>query len=1080
LSQFKKFQIKLDDYFDAEDSKELAGLFVEVVARQFGEKIEKKESERDGWLTARLTEVTGLKPSGLNETFRKYRRKKVQTIEIAYGLYFLAKVDEDFSLVVPEIERVLFGEVDGQPLTMEEVIGLKLNKVLSASEIDHPVVSELDTHLFDYSHSDNSRKLLTNFTRTNPFENNELNIFEALHWRAKLTRLFGRDEEFENIRNFISSAIVGTPKFVILSGVGGSGKTRLASELAEAIGSNEGWNSGFLPRSYKRGEKIDVGQVGSCIFIDYPEERTDLICDLIKRVSDSEDCKIPVCLVLVTRETAEDWFERLNVTHLNNCLEVSLAKSQHFSAITSERLCTNALKELRELGLSFTPPRRDIIANWLVQSPSHRLPLFSIAACVHAALEPEMGFSLSSSDTLIALAKLERTRVRSYSARDLGDPHLLEKLLCFSLFVNDGLSREILANLNSDSLLLATKENELVNSLAKTPYWSEEDASLIRLEPDRAAAAFIYIVFDWNAKLIIEMPWLSALMDQEGQAFFPILDRLLFDISFVSENNSEQLANQIRDAIPDKEGRANLNYIMDFPKTSSIHLKPIQDVIFSKYNDVPASHFLGPFSIGFKAASLQAKLQLGLLDEVGELAENLINDTREEISKIEDQPLNDPSKYKDYANLTSGLNAASVGFSFAGKHELALQIAVEAVHFAEQIDHSIDPRLFVILASAYATIAQQYVKTDQFEKAYEYANKAIIAFTSVDISKNNNALQMYALVCLTGAKAKLKLGYKNKAKELLYDAKRTFKELSKNGSKGYEGFQCAVFENLINITSDEKQLSELSSVSDEFFEFIMNTPQKVLANEASKATWWMLCGASEYLNTGDSDTAIRLAKNAKQISERMNSTPIWLKAQIHLWLAYNLWVVEEAKEAEESFFLAMQQANDCEEIPDPVLTSIINASAEFLALIYTKSSAEASENYTDCILGFFDGLSEYNSDAFVSTKYAFYDKTETLSLSAEYWNIFMKLGEHHIAFRRRLSQEDFYKHHHEYCVSMNHFSAKLLSIEEYVLALKYSIRAREEFVVVYESDKSRFGEAMEDIIFNCRAIEEKIQKLLLE
>jgi hypothetical protein len=67
-------------------------------------------------------------------------------------------------------------------------------------------------------------------------------IFRMLTWHVRLTDVYGRAREMGLLRDWIGRA--GSPRVRIVSGPGGSGKTRLAAEFANRM-RRQSWTAGF-------------------------------------------------------------------------------------------------------------------------------------------------------------------------------------------------------------------------------------------------------------------------------------------------------------------------------------------------------------------------------------------------------------------------------------------------------------------------------------------------------------------------------------------------------------------------------------------------------------------------------------------------------------------------------------------------------------------------------------------------------------------------------------------------------------------------------------------------------------------
>lgn len=94
----------------------------------------------------------------------------------------------------------------------------------------------------------------------------------------------------------------------LLTGVGGTGKTRLALELCNRL-QTQGWQVGFLAND-DRIANIVSSLIGSkqqiCLVIDYAETRQSQLLELIKAFK-SKNLSVPIRILLLARDSGEWW-----------------------------------------------------------------------------------------------------------------------------------------------------------------------------------------------------------------------------------------------------------------------------------------------------------------------------------------------------------------------------------------------------------------------------------------------------------------------------------------------------------------------------------------------------------------------------------------------------------------------------------------------------------------------------------------------------------------------------------------------------------------------------------------------------
>lgn len=359
---------------------------------------------------------------------------------------------------------------------------------------------------------------------------------KALSWRYTLTDLIGRQADLDALVKW-AKASPGELSMRLLSGVGGSGKTRLASELVSRL-NEEGqkWNAGFLGKDNDGIAAFFTPMDGVLLVIDYPEERMGFVQALIDGLRDRSEAHVSVRVLLLSRLDETHW------RHASTALghRFSVQSTNATSALNVEdahALVSQAFSKL--VGMTNSEWRlSDHVRDWLELNEQHRLPLFATAAAVHAFLVPEDAFGLNGAEILEALAEIEIDRVRAYSKSvGLGD-YGLERLLALATFSQGGLSQSAIETLRNNGLPLDLHGQALIDALAKTPWWVAEDNAqdgvLERLSPDRIAVAFMALTL-LNAKISRLPEWLAFVMTPHGADVGAVVGRLLFDISLHGE-----------------------------------------------------------------------------------------------------------------------------------------------------------------------------------------------------------------------------------------------------------------------------------------------------------------------------------------------------------------------------------------------------------------------------------------------------------------------------------------------------------------------------------------------------------------
>jgi DNA polymerase III delta prime subunit len=403
-------------------------------------------------------------------------------------------------------------------------------------------------------------------------ENGVPKVYEAIHWKSRLSGIYGRDNERQKLLNWALDDC-RQAKVMLISGPGGSGKTRLASHIAEKLVYDHNWSGGFLPNRFDSNTVFfDGSGVGVIIVIDYPEERTNEVSAILQAAAEPQEYDKPIRIILASRENKDMWSNILNQPRLTRFDEISLAYNCYLSK--EDALCISE-DIAREYSLRLKRPINEIegIEEWLGRDPINCLALNVVAASVHAVLSPEDAYLLDNKDILFAIANFEIKRAQSYSKRNIGDQNTLKKLLALSLLTDHGLNKYTIFLLSKSGICRKLSADELLDAVTSTPYWkSNSDTNigqLMKLAPHKAAAAFFI------KALSIEDPspslpeWINIVLSQNNSGFLHIAGRMIYDVAQIQNEAGLQLEENCVLAAEVASLPQDLYYeVMTFPYTT--------------------------------------------------------------------------------------------------------------------------------------------------------------------------------------------------------------------------------------------------------------------------------------------------------------------------------------------------------------------------------------------------------------------------------------------------------------------------------------------------------------------------------
>ena len=382
-------------------------------------------------------------------------------------------------------------------------------------------------------------------------------FYKLLLWNKRYSPfLRGRGEELNMLVEWAEGEGL---QIAILSGVGGAGKSRLAAELAYKLVNERKFVAGTLKRGADNlPPKQPPGKLAKSLLaiVDYAEERLEHVKAALERFAnwgdDPERCVRVLLLVRTGQEKMlANMLRRLDLadalTHLDLPrlgvlpVEEALALAND---VRAKMVGNGSFKDVEEE--AFTEHCRQ----WLRQdeaSETNRLPLYVMAAALHALEKPDEGFTLSGRKLLKALALREFRRASTISEKlGLGE-YGVPRLVALATLVN-GLGTGAIYRLK-DTLLFEKLD---ADALKRTPWWDSEKGILAPLQPDRPAAAFVAEAlltgdgYDPDA-----LPqWLAAALMGREEDFCRRLPRISNDIiSYSIEDGIYNLSSSILEAV---------------------------------------------------------------------------------------------------------------------------------------------------------------------------------------------------------------------------------------------------------------------------------------------------------------------------------------------------------------------------------------------------------------------------------------------------------------------------------------------------------------------------------------------------
>lgn len=361
-------------------------------------------------------------------------------------------------------------------------------------------------------------------------------LFAALQWRYRMAPAFiGREPELQALLEWARGG-GNTLSVRLLSGGGGSGKTRLAAEAAKSLRAG-GWSAGFVPRTATTQTTQTIHSDGRGLFLilDYPEERMDVVNGLVQAIRDRPDdgLPFPIRILLVSRRSFQDWqdvaldlgprFGRQELAHLG-----PLSPQQALDLFHQTRQTFISVQ-----GTTAPAVQEDDALDWFARSEGNRAPLGVMAAALHQVLTGQGGFGLGAPELIAALADYELDRVRAVSQKSGLGKHGLPRLLALAALHPSGLTEDLCRALAAAGAAPLTGQT-LIDALTETPWWQwrvdTQPPQIPRPEPDRMASVFLAKVLLDGASDSAVPTWFGLVADPQGDDFGDLISRVGYDL----------------------------------------------------------------------------------------------------------------------------------------------------------------------------------------------------------------------------------------------------------------------------------------------------------------------------------------------------------------------------------------------------------------------------------------------------------------------------------------------------------------------------------------------------------------------
>ena len=347
-----------------------------------------------------------------------------------------------------------------------------------------------------------------------------------LSWDARLTELKGRDAEFQQLLSWAQDG--GGVRFRFLVGEGGSGKTRLAHEVAARLAEDPSWAAGRVP--VDKPFPVDAGIKGCFLIVDYPEERRDEIAKRLAELAEEADDPQRTVRILLLSRRGEDYWDSL--------VQDARAYSYRTPAIhLPDAIAPDDAWEVFRLAVPRVPSppgapvpqpvEKDAFQTWFTGMPTNQRPLLVAAAAVQSVMDGGRSvLTLSARELIESLADRELSRLRRLADKHGFQKEALPRLAALAA-VRGALDETLIRGMAVQGLDLGLGDPETVVDRVRETGCLNESCEWPAPVPDIVASVLIVKVLGQRPKQAPE--WLWAVVAGQEEVSMQRAARLAYD-----------------------------------------------------------------------------------------------------------------------------------------------------------------------------------------------------------------------------------------------------------------------------------------------------------------------------------------------------------------------------------------------------------------------------------------------------------------------------------------------------------------------------------------------------------------------
>jgi tetratricopeptide (TPR) repeat protein len=398
--------------------------------------------------------------------------------------------------------------------------------------------------------------------QTEPLPTDFDDVVRLISWEVELAPLVGRDRERAKLIEWAQDNSGPRVRILLLTGPGGSGKSRLAADVARALRDRPFWQKWRCVGVVGKG-RTKLTSLPAFLIIDDPEDRRASVLEILGTLAEHQNEKRAIRVLLLSRDPKERWDNDLGAAKLRGKVD---KREVPLSPLTDDDAAKLYQTVTLRLATTYGKTKPQFLPaefkRWLSQNLLHYFPLYLTAAAIHAVRDNDQRFTLGAGALIVSLAQRELDRLRAVSTIDNGFgreslPRLAAIAIARGGLEESDIGRLAAADVADEQLGLlfprAGSQIDVVYELKRLPWWKAGSWQIGA--PDVVAASILYEV--WKTCDVGPAEWLWLSLQGLGAEDCNRVGRLGYDIDIIyGHDDGKQFAIWLAECVGDDAQRA--------------------------------------------------------------------------------------------------------------------------------------------------------------------------------------------------------------------------------------------------------------------------------------------------------------------------------------------------------------------------------------------------------------------------------------------------------------------------------------------------------------------------------------------